>query len=219
MGELIIYINPQKAQDLDQLIAKQKPIIFIDFQKAYNLDRHLTLQKLYYYPKGLYQNVKGLWDAFVDCMIRYKDFIFLTSKSSEEVAEAFKSIYNNADNPLTWPYKFQCDEGRKFIGSGFGMNIMLEFEELRFILDTEAWLFLTIMLDIFLEGFLKINICSNDVIKLERMYFKPSVKYNHPIGTDKSQLPKGPQHPFVREQLMHIKKESMLLPRWILGDN
>ncbi|CAG8714134.1 2480_t:CDS:1, partial [Dentiscutata erythropus] len=36
----------------------------------------------------------------IDCATRYKDFVFLTSKSSEEVAEIFKSIYNNPDNPL-----------------------------------------------------------------------------------------------------------------------
>jgi hypothetical protein len=39
----------------------------------------------------------------IDCATRYKDFIFLTSKSSEEVAEAFKSIYGNPNNPLNWP--------------------------------------------------------------------------------------------------------------------
>jgi hypothetical protein len=37
----------------------------------------------------------------IDCATRYKDFIFLTSKSSEEVAEAFKSIYDNLINLLT----------------------------------------------------------------------------------------------------------------------
>ncbi len=42
MGELLIYIDPQKAHDLD---------------------RNLALQKLYYQPEGLYQNIKGLWDA------------------------------------------------------------------------------------------------------------------------------------------------------------
>ena len=41
----------------------------------------------------------------IDCATRYKDFVFLTSKNSKEVAEAFKSIYNNPDNPLTWPHK------------------------------------------------------------------------------------------------------------------
>ena len=57
----LIYINPQKAQELDQVIKEQKPTIFIDPQKVQELDRHLALQKLYYYPEGFYQNVKGLW--------------------------------------------------------------------------------------------------------------------------------------------------------------
>src|SRR5207249_885024 len=31
----------------------------------------------------------------------------------------------------------------------------------------------------------------NDAMKLERVYSKPSVKYNRPIGVDEPQLPKG----------------------------
>src|SRR5687767_238495 len=191
MGEPVIYIDPQKARELDQIIAKQTPTINIDPQKAHDLDRHLALQRLYYRPEGLYQNVKGLWDAckkagyslidvkkwldrqamyqifrpspkhipyasyskitkpntvhqcdlieipydedvntnllddgpifyyvllVIDCVTRYKDFVFLTSKSSEEVAEAFKSIYDNPDKPLNWPRKLQCDKGTEFMG-------------------------------------------------------------------------------------------------------
>ncbi len=52
----------------------------------------------------------------IDCVIRYKNFIFLTSKSSEEVAEAFKSIYDNFDNSLNWSQKLQCDKDTEFIG-------------------------------------------------------------------------------------------------------
>jgi hypothetical protein len=37
-----------------------EPVIYIDPQKAHDLDRHLALQKLYYRPEGLYQNAKGL---------------------------------------------------------------------------------------------------------------------------------------------------------------
>jgi len=39
----------------------------------------------------------------IDCATRYKDFTFLTLKSSAEVAEAFKSIYDNSGKPLNWP--------------------------------------------------------------------------------------------------------------------
>ncbi|CAG8747258.1 6780_t:CDS:1, partial [Dentiscutata erythropus] len=60
MEELVIYIDSQRARELDQVIAKQKPTIFINSQKAYNLDQHLALQKLYYRLEGFYQNAKGL---------------------------------------------------------------------------------------------------------------------------------------------------------------
>ncbi len=36
-----------------------------------------------------------------------------------------------------------------------------------------------------------IGMSPNDVTKLEQIYFKPSVKYNRPIGIDELQLPKG----------------------------
>ena len=37
-----------------------EPVIYIDPQKAHNLDQHLILQKLYYCSEGLYQNAKRL---------------------------------------------------------------------------------------------------------------------------------------------------------------
>ena len=43
MGELVIYIDPQKAQKLDQIIAKQTPTININSQKAHDLDCYLVL--------------------------------------------------------------------------------------------------------------------------------------------------------------------------------
>src|SRR6266540_7409509 len=52
----------------------------------------------------------------IDCVTRYKDFVFLTSKSSEEVAEAFKSIYDTPDNTLNCLRKMQCDKGTEFMG-------------------------------------------------------------------------------------------------------
>jgi hypothetical protein len=52
----------------------------------------------------------------IDYTTRYKDFIFLTSKSSEKIAEAFKSIYDNLNNPLNWLRKLQCDKSTEFMG-------------------------------------------------------------------------------------------------------
>src|SRR4051794_12134410 len=51
----------------------------------------------------------------IDCVIKYKDFVFLISKSSEKVAKAFKSIYDNFDNFFNWPQKMQCDKGTEFM--------------------------------------------------------------------------------------------------------
>ncbi|CAG8764874.1 2438_t:CDS:1, partial [Gigaspora rosea] len=53
----------------------------------------------------------------IDCMNRYKDFVFLISKSSSEVADAFRNIYENPNNHFIYPQLLQCDEGRKFMGS------------------------------------------------------------------------------------------------------
>ncbi|CAG8781403.1 21341_t:CDS:2, partial [Gigaspora margarita] len=93
-----------------------------------------------------------------------------------------------------------------------------------------------------------IGMSPNNATKLERVYSKLSVKYNRPIGiyepiTDpiwSSSLHKirrnvvgknppmpvlyylnesGPRHLFVREQLMYIKEEPMLPPRWVLRNN
>jgi len=71
-----------------------------------NIDTNLLDDSLIYYYVLL----------VINCVTRYKDFIFLTSKSSEEVAEAFKSIYDNSDKPLNWSQKLQCDKGTEFMG-------------------------------------------------------------------------------------------------------
>ena len=39
------------------------PVIYIDPQRARDLDREIILQKLYYYPEGYYQNAERLRDA------------------------------------------------------------------------------------------------------------------------------------------------------------
>jgi hypothetical protein len=52
----------------------------------------------------------------IDMASRFKASVPLTSKKSSEVAKAFKKIYNNPNNPLTWPRLLQCDGGREFMG-------------------------------------------------------------------------------------------------------
>src|SRR6185437_15095744 len=50
----------------------------------------------------------------VDCASRYKASVPLTSKKSSEVAKAFKKIYDDPNNPLTYPTLLQCDGGTEF---------------------------------------------------------------------------------------------------------
>ncbi|PKC59757.1 hypothetical protein RhiirA1_399702, partial [Rhizophagus irregularis] len=246
------------------------------------------------------------------CATRYKDFVFLTSKSSEEVAEAFKSIYNNPDKPLNWPRKLQCDKGTEFMGyvtllmdehgveirriiarfrhtslamvdryAGlFELRVFKNQYSIEFLLPTgkrcrECERFARKIVDNMNDSPTRlIGMSPNDATKLEQIYSKPSVKYNRPIGVDEPQLPKGttirfllapgewendpferrritdpiwspslhkirkivvgknppmpilyyldesgPQRPFVREQLMHIKEEPMLPPRFVRLDS
>jgi len=50
----------------------------------------------------------------VDVACRYKEAEPLTSKSSDEVAKAFQTIYKRS--PMTWPGMLQIDSGREFMG-------------------------------------------------------------------------------------------------------
>ena len=40
-----------------------EPVIYIDSQRASDLDRELALQKLYYQPRGYYRTAKKLYEA------------------------------------------------------------------------------------------------------------------------------------------------------------
>ena len=49
----------------------------------------------------------------IDYTSRYKASVLLTSKNSSEVARAFRKIYNDPNNPLTYPKLLQTDNGRE----------------------------------------------------------------------------------------------------------
>ena len=51
----------------------------------------------------------------VDVASRFKEAEPLTSKNSDEVAKAFKTIYTRG--PLKWPQMLQVDHGREFMGA------------------------------------------------------------------------------------------------------
>ena len=50
-----------------------------------------------------------------DMASRYKEAKPITSKNSDEVAQAFQKIYKRS--PLTWPKMLQVDPGREFMGA------------------------------------------------------------------------------------------------------
>ena len=52
----------------------------------------------------------------VDCASRYKILVLLRSKKSSEVAKAFRRIYGNQNNPLTWSKLLRYDNGHEFMG-------------------------------------------------------------------------------------------------------
>jgi hypothetical protein len=47
----------------------------------------------------------------VDVVSRYKSAIPLTLKNNSEVARAFRKIYDDSNNPLTYPKLLQTDNG------------------------------------------------------------------------------------------------------------
>ncbi|GBC48204.2 hypothetical protein RIR_jg18692.t1 [Rhizophagus irregularis DAOM 181602=DAOM 197198] len=52
----------------------------------------------------------------IDCASRYKASVPLRSKKSSEVAKAFRKIYDDPSNPLTYPKLLQTDNGREWMG-------------------------------------------------------------------------------------------------------
>ncbi|CAG8664966.1 7592_t:CDS:2, partial [Paraglomus brasilianum] len=57
------------------------------------------------------------WKAvlqIIDVSSRFKASVPLISKNSSEVAKAFRKIYDNPNNPLTYLTLLQCDGGTEF---------------------------------------------------------------------------------------------------------
>ncbi|CAG8654311.1 13840_t:CDS:2, partial [Gigaspora rosea] len=278
----LIYIDPRKAYKLDQEITKrkkvkdrnlalQKPTILIDSQKACNLDRHLALQKLYYQPEGLYQNVKRLWDA---CKKADYNFLFNDIKKwldGQAMYQIFrpppKNIPYASYSKITKPNSVhQCDLIEILYNEDVDTEFLLPTGERYRECERFARRIVDNMNDTTTQ---LIGMSPNEATKLEWVYSKPSIKYNRPIGVDEPRLSKGttirfllapgewendlfeqhritdpiwspslhkirrivvgknppmpvlyyldesgPRRPFVREQLMYIKEEPMLPPRY-----
>ncbi|RHZ87996.1 hypothetical protein Glove_26g309 [Diversispora epigaea] len=109
------WLEPQKMHQIYRPSPKNAPYaIEIPYDDEDNLDNSYRLMNtqisdedytIFYYVL-----------LVEDCASRFKDFIFLTSKNSSEVADAFRSIYDNPTKPLIYPRLLQCDENRSFMG-------------------------------------------------------------------------------------------------------
>jgi hypothetical protein len=128
-------------------------VIYIDPQKARDLDRDLTLQKLYYRPKGYYQTAEKMQTAckkaryklqflnevhqsdttpmphdkvgnqiykyrgvIKDVATRYRRSFALTDKSSAQMAKAIQKIYNDPNDPFNLPEEFIVDRSTEYMG-------------------------------------------------------------------------------------------------------
>jgi hypothetical protein len=52
----------------------------------------------------------------IDCASRYKASVPLISKKSSEVTKAFRKVYGDRNNPLTYPKLLQMDNGQEWMG-------------------------------------------------------------------------------------------------------
>ncbi|CAJ0630231.1 10740_t:CDS:2 [Entrophospora sp. SA101] len=126
-------------------------VIYIDSQRAHDLDREIILQKIYYRPDGYYRTVEKMHNAckkagyifslndikewlekqilylihkprprFIQLVIkdvatRYRKSFALTNKSASTVAKAIKKIYEDSSHSLSWPNVFRTDKGTEYL--------------------------------------------------------------------------------------------------------
>src|SRR5436853_2814649 len=163
-----------------------EPLIYIDPQKARNLDQDLTLQEIYYRPEGYYRTAENMLDAckksgckftlsmikkwlnrqalyqihkprpkFIqyasfnsiqtlnkahqsdttpmphdkvgnhiykyrgvikDVATRYRCSFALTDKTATQMARAIRKIYDDPNNPFSYPNTFIVDRGTEYMG-------------------------------------------------------------------------------------------------------
>ncbi|GES84429.1 hypothetical protein RCL_jg22794.t1 [Rhizophagus clarus] len=110
--------------------------ILIDPNEAQRIEKNIILHGIYYHPTGYHPNPKSLRDACKKeshrfCLSECKNFLedqesYQTNKTSLKyiprvsyglkVAKAFRKVYGDQNNPLTWPKLLQCDNGREWMG-------------------------------------------------------------------------------------------------------
>ncbi|CAB4418566.1 unnamed protein product [Rhizophagus irregularis] len=97
------------------------PVIYIDPQKARDLDWDLALQKLYYRPKGYYRTAEKMQmtckKAGYGFTVHQSDTTpMLHDKVATQMARAIQKIYDDLNNPLSYPNTFIVDRGTKYMG-------------------------------------------------------------------------------------------------------
>ncbi|CAG8764423.1 2219_t:CDS:2 [Gigaspora margarita] len=179
----------------DQNLILQKPIILIDSQKACDLDQHLALQKLYYQPEGLYQNVKRLWDA---CKKAGYNFLFNDIKKWLD-GQAIYQIFRPPPKNIPYTTRFRHTSLAivdRYAGL-FELRVFKNQYAIEFLLPTgecyrECERFARRIVDNMNDTTTRlIGMSPNEATKLERMYSKLLIKYNRPIGADEPRLSKG----------------------------
>src|SRR6266496_1763756 len=145
----------------------------------------------------------------IDCASQYKASVPLISKNSSEVAKAFRKVYGNRNNPLTWPKLLQCDGGREFMGET--SRLMLEHNVTIRVVGPYSHKRVALV-ERFNKTLSKIlykiqyaveSISSDpklirawvrylpEAIALERVESRPSTKYKRLVGKDEIALKKG----------------------------
>lgn len=150
------------------------------------------------------------------------EFLLPTGKRYRECERFAKKIVDNINDSPTWLIRMSPNDVTKFeqIYSkssvkynrpiGVDEPQLLKDTTIQFLLAPEEW-----ENDPFEWHRITDPIWSPSLHKIRRIIVRKN--FPMPILYYLDEL--GPQRPFVRKQLMHIKEESMLPPKWVLGDN
>ncbi|CAG8783217.1 15256_t:CDS:2, partial [Gigaspora rosea] len=215
MGKPVIYIDPDEAQRIEKNLIMRNVYYCPSgyYSNPKSLLKALKASDAFSYEKITRPNCVHQCDILflthdhyrgktykavlniIDCASRYKASVPLTSKNSSEVARAFRKIYGDRNNPLTWPKLLQCDGGRKFIGktsrlmrehnvtirvigsySHRGLGMVERFNK------TEADMLYKIQYA---------GLAPSEAILLEEVESKPSISSRRLIGKDEITLKKG----------------------------
>ncbi|GBC35376.2 hypothetical protein RIR_jg36669.t1 [Rhizophagus irregularis DAOM 181602=DAOM 197198] len=200
--------------------------ILIDPDKAQKIEKNIILHEIYYCPTGYYSNPKSLKNSHtrfisthlsisrdsamgktykavlnvVDCVSRFKASVPLRSKSANEVAKAFRRIYESRNNLLTWSKLLQCDNGRKWMRKT--SHLMQEHNVIIRVIGPYSHngtaivkrfnqSLSKILYKIQEPGSSKWRLAPLVGVLLEKIESRPSIKSKHPVRKNEETLKKG----------------------------